>query len=1090
MQFKGERAKVLRKCDFEVCGRSLGTQAALVDACVPEFRQITSNKAEHHALIFLPHRLFFFSPLAFAPLSASLADGAATAFFHPTVTILFSSSLSLLCWSMLLTAFVCALLGAASAQQTNFEVCPTRPPVTTTGNFGGGNNETDVTLPELTFPPPPPTDFCVDNAISNIDCDPGSLSDYAIVLEPAGLRLRCDNSNPALDPCVWFWDPTAQEAWLVGDMVLDPLPHPTTPAIHRVSFWFGDVPFAGFPSGSPVTFLNDTCYAVDQPNDWTFFQFWKGSIRPYPLQASSCTISVARTGPSAQWGIGANNQDSDKEGVWGAFDWVSSCPDYGSALPGFPVSFGWGFVNVEFTTGCTTNDTTVPQATPAYPANPVQPLPGSLFAVTDKFQCAQKLPVRDCQSEPDWGTPNAPPGICANLRDTLHTSFEQLFVVDGTPAFGIVYNFDTERTLGDRFDVAINYGEPTLFEVYDFTSPTPLIPVQQNRAIWWYSSTGGPNWSVGNYFSLDDGVWGTHLGPEIDGDSTFNDFCLDDFPNGAWGHENCHATDSWCARLWINGTETFPNELKTYAFLDARPSSFLTTLLENTDADLEANAALLQATPGPTPLSACLPSDPLATFAEVELVTAPGTSGFTTGVPDELRIVVDIPTKYENVTLNVSLPATQIQETLVGAAPCYQRYAVRTPFSAFRQSGEYERLDEPARVCFRGTIRGDMEEWIDQPRLGPISRDLRFEIPFVVCFPKTVATTASDLQVFYCVNDISALLFQGIEVNVTELTDVNARVIIATEVQYPFKLTLPLVSTLVPGIAGNLGISQIEDCSPLPNGVPCFQRWAIDIAPDVTQTCELDGKYTLQFTSVCDAGFPGFPGSCPLNPGFDDYVEIEFRLDSEHFCAQAVEDVGATATLQAFKDPAHTVELPNFILDETAYFVVTASSSQVSIDSVTMEEASVTVDGNPPIVGISGGLPTGLVPGMIISPGVTPANEAWFEWPLVQPFFNVPVDGSLEFTVDATARVVFVGVSGALLEKKEHFHVRLMQTGDGEMGWQSSKVTGQFSVGTLVEGGPDPTDAVGGDDKDDAGAGSHLATMSSVALVVGGALLM
>ena len=62
-----------------------------------------------------------------------------------------------------------------------------------------------------------------------------------------------------------------------------------------------------------------------------------------------------------------------------------------------------------------------------------------------------------------------------------------------------------------------------------------------------------------------------------------------------------------------------------------------------------------------------------------------------------------------------------------------------------------------------------------------------------------------------------------------------------------------------------------------PAGSTCKQRW--DLYLDISDVCELDGAYQLDFTVSCAPG-----ADCSqLDPSFDEF-EVPFTLDSENFC--------------------------------------------------------------------------------------------------------------------------------------------------------------------------------------------------------------
>jgi len=137
------------------------------------------------------------------------------------------------------------------------------------------------------------------------------------------------------------------------------------------------------------------------------------------------------------------------------------------------------------------------------------------------------------------------------LKNTKHTGFEQVFKLDGsTTRFTILWTFQTEKTLQQRFLDATRSGEPVSWVV------TKGGTTHKYSGTWWFSiganlasSAFSSSWSSWSRFSADDGIWGAGNGV-LNGDrqqcTSKPSACPSVFDlstTGGWGVQNFDSGD-------------------------------------------------------------------------------------------------------------------------------------------------------------------------------------------------------------------------------------------------------------------------------------------------------------------------------------------------------------------------------------------------------------------------------------------------------------------------------------------------------------------------------------------------------------------
>jgi len=77
-----------------------------------------------------------------------------------------------------------------------------------------------------------------------------------------------------------------------------------------------------------------------------------------------------------------------------------------------------------------------------------------LFAITDSSHCAEDLPYGG-----DTITEASNAYFSTALQNETHTQFKQVFTVNGTTLYEIIYDFGNSKTLKNRMNNAYTSGE-------------------------------------------------------------------------------------------------------------------------------------------------------------------------------------------------------------------------------------------------------------------------------------------------------------------------------------------------------------------------------------------------------------------------------------------------------------------------------------------------------------------------------------------------------------------------------------------------------------------------------------------------------
>jgi len=483
---------------------------------------------------------------------------------------------------------------------------------------------------------------------------------------------------------------------------------------------------------------------------------------------------------------------------------------------------------------------------------------------------------------------------------------------------------------------------------------------------------------------------------------------------------------------------------------------------------------------------------PASEWLETEFAPAlnADASGFNVaGQKDRFLIVAEYHRKYYDVVLSsgalgdgsgFSITKQEATATINAAnAECWDTYSVEVNWGDL--VNECARTEEGSGlsgfVVFTCKLELDGKETLSPIRSTGLSRAIHSELPFIVKFPKQTSASVSNLSAFQPPNVLAAIIRQEVRLDVSAVTDVDAKVRLFTSTQWPFRLeTSSATVNSIPNVAGLSvdSFANVVDCNdPGTADVPnpsvndadaCSQEWLLDLQVDATQLCELDGSYSVQFAAEC---YPSFSAQtdCPLvqddQGQINNQFVVDFVLDSEDFCAKVVDSVDVSASIAVYKDLAHVISASNFINGQTAYFVATATSSKVTIAKVSVDD--IVVEVSDPATSYAfytdgaNGADWSAALNLAVQNSDNPVNgnddQAWFQFVVTDPPFSAPVDGSVDFSVTVVLNVEFKDAQGlALLDRvvmKFGNEASLLQS--GRSGNQQLATSTTFGMGSSAD---------------------------------------
>jgi len=182
--------------------------------------------------------------------------------------------------------------------------------------------------------------------------------------------------------------------------------------------------------------------------------------------------------------------------------------------------------------------------------------------------------------------------------------------------------------------------------------------------------------------------------------------------------------------------------------------------------------------------------------------------------------------------------------------------------------------------------------------------------------------------------------------------------------------------------------------------------------------CNFNATYTLHFQSTCQPTSSAFPcGSLA--------IDVPAVVYSSNFCGDLypIGNIGLSGSMQSYFDSSHTPPAKTiFMMTETVYFLLTATSAEATIGSTTILSINVQsgLGQQYTLYDYTGSAPalspfttsSGSTLGLVVSSGV---DTAAFQFQLLQSMFSLGTTLQTSITVTVIAYVQFAGNSGRRL---------------------------------------------------------------------------
>lgn len=210
----------------------------------------------------------------------------------------------------------------------------------------------------------------------------------------------------------------------------------------------------------------------------------------------------------------------------------------------------------------------------------------------------------------------------------------------------------------------------------------------------------------------------------------------------------------------------------------------------------------------------------------------------------------------------------------------------------------------------------------------------------------------------------------------------KASVQFLTATQWPYSL-VPAANSVVSvpyGLTASAPTELSLNCGP----TSCQQAFTFEITP--TSACSLTGDYTLAFTVVCMS-----PSLCLGNTT----GTIVLSLESSNFCSESQTSSSLSTSLTSYSDAAHHNPAHSFFLNNTGYFLITASSDS---PIAWLDISTISIGSNDIIYSPSNGINRG----NSVSP--VSHNGATISFAL---FFNPTVFESQVYTITAVVEITY-----------------------------------------------------------------------------------
>lgn len=395
-----------------------------------------------------------------------------------------------------------------------------------------------------------------------------------------------------------------------------------------------------------------------------------------------------------------------------------------------------------------------------------------------------------------------------------------------------------------------------------------------------------------------------------------------------------------------------------------------------------------------------------------------------------MQLWVNVSSKYYNDQItfrneknaSCNFPATAGSNywtsTYYGSPQCQWADMALIPWGNAWTDCLFQRVESTNYITFSGEMDATLLEDLAPIRGFPLTRTLIETLPFQVVFPKSVSVTSDALNVY------SAYLIQAAIITQTYVSTSPPNglgtVRLYTTVQWPYVIQGPLLASS-DHAALPITVSGPEvppGSAPCPNDGSsiCQQVFDFAITPAAGQ-CDLNANYLFNFTVGCQPAIPA--NSCPLLgsiPG-----AISYSLQSSYFCQQVIANIQLSATIEPYPSPAYTTPKYDFMVGETAYYLVSASSTQVSITTTTVSQITAVAPDSTHILlydsSAGGNTVAGNTVSLVVTNGFpghgTPSTDDTFSLVYDPTFFHVPSDTMTHWTFVVTVNVVFFNTGPA-----------------------------------------------------------------------------
>jgi len=263
--------------------------------------------------------------------------------------------------------------------------------------------------------------------------------------------------------------------------------------------------------------------------------------------------------------------------------------------------------------------------------------------------------------------------------------------------------------------------------------------------------------------------------------------------------------------------------------------------------------------------------------------------------------------------------------------------------------------------------------------------------------PKNVEIN-DDITVFAPIEVLSGIDTQHISI---EMGDVTADIGLTTSVQWPFYLKYK--SFEMPDI----GVGTLEEttdgglCADV-EGQACTQMWTLDFIP-FDSTCELDGKYTYEFSVHCHESID--VEDCPL---MGETATITAHLDSANWCPDVELEGDLLGKLDSFKDADLTIPRNAFFVDRTVYFEATFMATLDLASSELVNIRLIRGNGDELVI-LSGGSNTAHGDDLQLSIDNSGSHHSTFSFYTDAEWFDLDMDEIEDIRIECDATVSYVG---------------------------------------------------------------------------------